>query len=320
MLEEKSLPAHLASLCEEYLQRTRPMLSEKLYPPCVRFPLMPIAAQPATTDTRDLEVSVEEFRRNSTSRRTAASEKARDLMGRYVGRQMTRKFDGGELSARSECADDVGGDGYAILPEEPAAGQPFTIVIFDAEGCGIPAAITMTHVMAILMHSQNLWPRLPELVKILDAALLSPITMFAGVVNAERTHLDYINASQDAGCETGLVCVARRNGTITRLEGTGPRIGERWDGAIAPDARPGFESAHIALEPDCKLILMTDGIVEASDSCGGEVSESLPRVIRENIRRSASELLSVIWDFANAAPAGEPDDRTVMVVGFSPRS
>src|SRR5262249_48336571 len=106
----------------------------------------------------------------------------------------------------------------------------------------------------------------------------------------------------------------RQDGSISRLSEGGTVLG------IFPDAP--YAQGRTAFEPGDRLVLMTDGITEATNLQREEFGEDrLIRLLHENRKLSAVELQAVLLN-AVASFAGQPlqDDATLMIVSLSPQA
>jgi Stage II sporulation protein E (SpoIIE) len=234
------------------------------------------------------------------------------VIGRRIQRQlMPRRFPalpGWEIAAAYDAAREVGGDLYdAFL----LRGQPGSlgIVVADVTGKGIPAALVMADVRALLHaaadHGGGPAVTLRRVNTILvherDAGLF--VTIAHGLIDAATGHLDLASAGHEP------VLVLRAGGTIDVLEPAGRLVGMVEE--------IGSEVLADQLEPGDALVAYTDGITEARAPDGRFYGEDrLRTVVSGASGGSAAEIVDAILadvtSFRDGAEAS--DDLTVLVV------
>lgn len=214
------------------------------------------------------------------------------------------EFPGYDIAARSQPAEEVGGDWFDYLPlGEGALG----LSIGDASGHGLPAALMARDVVIGLRMGieQELKAAhaLVKLNRVLHASTLS--SCFASLLYGELEEngsFFYYNAGHDApllvteqGCE-----LLRESGTVL-----GP----------LPDARFRRHFAH--LDHGALLALYTDGMIERR-SRTGELSglALLQRVLHQNRALPAAAVVERCFEELERFGGGGPtaDDQTLLVV------
>jgi hypothetical protein len=213
-------------------------------------------------------------------------------------------FEGFDIAARSQPAEQVGGDWFDFLPlGEGALG----IAVGDASGHGLAAALMARDVVIGLRMGieKELEARhaLAKLNRVLHASTLS--SCFASLLYGELEHngsFFYYNAGHDAP----LLVDARGS---TRLRTGGTVLGP------LPEARYRRNFAH--LDHGALLALYTDGMIERR-SRGGELFglERLEAQLVAGRELGAAELVARVFEalerFGGGGPA--PDDQTLVVV------
>jgi sigma-B regulation protein RsbU (phosphoserine phosphatase) len=229
---------------------------------------------------------------------------ARDLQQRLLGRAV-RPVEGYDTGVAWSAAEGLGGDSYAVcaLP-----GGRLGVAIADGCGKGTPAALLMANTQATLedLMAAALPPAevLTRLGRALERRLGADrfVTLAYAVLDRAAGTLAYSNAGHPSP-----LLVGRRG--LRRLRRGGPVLG------LMPQAR--YEEGVLPLEPGDRLVLFTDGIVEASPSGPGgeELGESgliahLHGVRGAPASQAAQALLDAAREFAGGSLA---DDATVVV-------
>ncbi|HEV2499724.1 MAG TPA: PP2C family protein-serine/threonine phosphatase [Terriglobia bacterium] len=209
-----------------------------------------------------------------------------------------------EISGSWQPARIVGGDYFDVFNfSERQVG----FCIADVSGKGMPAALLMSNLQAVLkaLATENTFPR--ELVEKVNRVMWRNtteakfITLFYGLLDVDSKTLRYANAGHNAPILT------RKGGAQVRLEEGGLILGTFEE--------RGYEEGEIELRPGDRLVMFTDGVSEAVDGEGEEFGEDriaeasrcgrhLPA---EALRRS---LLERVTDFCG----GEFEDDATMLV------
>ncbi|MEW5990501.1 MAG: PP2C family protein-serine/threonine phosphatase [Chloroflexota bacterium] len=219
---------------------------------------------------------------------------------------------GWTFAARYEPAREVGGDLFDVFT---VRGQPdrIALVIADVTGKGIPAAVLMADVKALLHAATDNVEDPAEALRRVNAVLVHerPTALFVtaslAVVDATSGAVRYALA----GHEPPLV--ARHDGGVDRLEAGGPILGA-FDGAT-------FELRETILAPGDAMVLYTDGITEARDPARAFYGEDrLLAIIRGSCGRPAERIAEAVMDDVTAfRREAEPfDDLTLLVAERRP--
>jgi hypothetical protein len=204
-------------------------------------------------------------------------------------------------------ANTVGGDYFDIV--DLGEGR-VALVIGDVAGKGMPAALLMALVQGSLRTLVTAGLRGPALVTRLNQHLSASIpanrlvTLFYAETATAGGPLQYVNGGHNPPL------VLRRDGSVERLGATGVALGILTEAA--------FESAETSFEPGDRLLLYTDGIVEADNLQEEEYGEERLREFLQAHRDDTSAILvenlvgSVL---AHAGPVKPRDDMTVLLAG-----
>lgn len=212
----------------------------------------------------------------------------------------------GDVRGVSIPAREVGGDFYNYfgLP-----GGEVALLVGDVSGKGVPAALLMANLQAMLRATLASGSELAALVDRVDrdldgstpAAVYS--TLFVGILDPSGRVLRYVNA----GHNPPFAILAA--GELKRLDTTGRPVGLLAGG--------GYREASVALPPGGVLFLYTDGLTE-SESPGGEEfgMQRLEEVLRRESAASIDGLLQRVEEAVRAhrGPCEAADDATMMAL------
>jgi sigma-B regulation protein RsbU (phosphoserine phosphatase) len=199
----------------------------------------------------------------------------------------------------------VGGDYYSVVR---ITERHTVLCIADVAGKGLPAALLMSSLQAALapLIRQRLAPC--ELCHRLNRILcdLTPvgkfISLFYAVLDSLDNRLTYCNAGHNPPL------LIRANGTSTELKAAGAVLGQfpNWL----------YEQSELQMRSGDKLLLFTDGLVEA---CNADEEwfgdQNLIRIARENPSSSAEDLMGLLIGAASLH-CGEhfQDDASLIVL------
>jgi sigma-B regulation protein RsbU (phosphoserine phosphatase) len=234
---------------------------------------------------------------------------ARDVQQRLLVRAI-QPVEGYDVGVAWSTAEDLGGDAYAVsaLP-----GGRLGLAIADGCGKGTPAALLMANAQATLddLMVAALPPAevLTRLGRALGRRLGNDrfVSMTYAVLDQRAGTVAYSNAGHPPP-------LLLRGGTVRRLERGGPVLG--------PVVHARYEEEVLPLAPGDRLVLVTDGILEASpDGPGGEeLGET--RLIAHLARCDgvpAAEAARAVLTFARDFAGGRlGDDATAVVADVMP--
>jgi len=176
----------------------------------------------------------------------------------------------------------VGGDGYDFLDLGPGR---LGLMLADASGKGVPAALLMASLQGILRSeaahgADDLLGLLGEANRIFFSSTAPEhyATLFFGAFDEASGSVRYVN------CGHNPPLLLRADGRVERLAPTAPALGllDRWSGI----------EAAVSLGPGDTLLVYTDGATEASGPDGDEFGETrLEAALRDNAGRP----LDAIW-------------------------
>jgi sigma-B regulation protein RsbU (phosphoserine phosphatase) len=218
----------------------------------------------------------------------------------------TPRYDGFDIAGDSRPAEVVGGDFYDYIPVTP---EMFDVVIADASGHGLPAALQVRDVYVGLRMGLTRDFKLARTVERLNAIInrskLASKFVSLFLAELETTgSLIYVNAGHV------LPFIMHADGAVEHLREGGMVLGP------SPDAT--YPRGFAQLGPGDTLVLYTDGITECHHHLTGEEFgvPRLQRLVARHVHRPASQIVQTVFQAVSRyAAAGIPeDDQTLVVV------
>jgi sigma-B regulation protein RsbU (phosphoserine phosphatase) len=230
-------------------------------------------------------------------------EDALEIQRRLLPTELSQ-IDGFRVSAAWRPARAVSGDYFDALRFDESR---LALCIADVSGKGMPAALLMSNIQAVVkaVASENVSPAelCTRVNRVVSANTADDkfITFFYCLLDARRRRLTYSNAGHNPGM------VVRRDGEMLRLDRGGTVLG--------PFARCVFEQGEIAVESGDRVLLFTDGVTEARNESGEEFGEErLIALLTENRSLGADDLqralMQAVFDFSGG---DFQDDATLIV-------
>ena len=212
---------------------------------------------------------------------------------------------GCELAARWTPALAFGGDCYDVVR---LSDTRFAISVADVCGKGLAAALLMSNLQASVRAFASTDATPHSVAAKVNAALVRNeglrrfVTFFYAVYDTATRELTFANA----GHNPPLVVSA--DGTVKRLCTGGMVLG------VFDTSQ--FEQEQIRLSPGDRVVLFTDGIVEAENACGDEFGDGrLTHAVVDRPTASAAALVDRIFEQVTRFTTGPlQDDATVLVL------
>lgn len=211
---------------------------------------------------------------------------------------------GCELAARWTPASAFGGDCYDVLPLDETR---LAVSIADVCGKGLAAALLMSNLQASVRAYASGDPSPAHVTVNVNAALVRNgglrrfVTLFYAVYDTTVRELTFVNAGHNPPIVVGA------DGNVRRLASGAPVLGI-FDTAA-------FEQQRVCLTPGDRVVLFTDGIVEARGDDREEFGElRLATLVAARRRTSAASLVDVIFDEVTRFAGGTLDDDATLVV------
>lgn len=209
------------------------------------------------------------------------------------------------VQARQQQARNVGGDWFDYW----TTGDHVYLVIGDASGQGVGAALFASMAMSALRVEAREHEQIIEVMEHVNRSLYmgnrsdSFVTVFFGVLDLSTRTLSYSNAGHEEP-----LCV----GATDRVA---EPLGSSARSLMGIFARANLDVSTRELKPGDRLVLFTDGVIDAPSSKGKLFGlKRLNRLVSAHRDRPADEfidlLLSTVLEFCNGEPR---DDMTVMV-------
>lgn len=200
----------------------------------------------------------------------------------------------------------LGGDCYDF---SSLADGRFAMLVGDASGKGVAAALMMANVQASLRTASVFTGNdLASLLRVVNLqACASSVdgryaTLFYAVLDQEAGTLRYVNAGHNAPI------VLHRDGSVSWLEPGGAPVG------LFPDAT--WQERAVQLNPGDLVIAYTDGVTEAHGLSGEEWGmHGLLKAASTNRTQSADALVRSILDCMDNFSRGiQTDDVTIVAL------
>ncbi|MFN8060183.1 MAG: PP2C family protein-serine/threonine phosphatase [Vicinamibacterales bacterium] len=218
-------------------------------------------------------------------------------------------LDGCGWHAALESARQVGGDYYDFFSLTDGR---MCVVVADVSGKGVPAAVFLSNVRALLhavaRETDSPSALLRALSDTMQADSRTPlyVTMFVALVDTARRTMTYANAGHPPGIVHGRLARALSVG--------GPPVG------LVPNAM--YDQETVALEAGELVVIVSDGITDALDVGGEAMASAVCAQLRQNAvktpRAACESLLAATRDSGGPSGVdGWADDRTVVAFGWS---
>jgi serine phosphatase RsbU (regulator of sigma subunit) len=219
-------------------------------------------------------------------------------------------LEGWQISPYFQPAREVGGDFYEFFELDDGR---LALVVGDATGKGVPAALVMTATCAFLGGVATASGASPgEVLARVNEAVLARIppnmfvTCFYAILNPKSGHLSYANAGHN------LPCCRREDGT-SELKVRGMPLG------LMP--RMSYEEKETVLGPRDGVLFYTDGLIEAHNPLGEMFGTPRLRGLlserSESGRGLSATLMEELYSFVGEGWEQE-DDITLLTLERSP--
>jgi len=212
-------------------------------------------------------------------------------------------------AARNRMYAGVGGDFYDFIRLND---DQIALVIGDVVGHGIRAALIMTQIMGFLRSASGMASRPTQIVAALNEMLVDlgdrvnsalPCSLLYGVIDAPTGSGFFVNAAHPIP----LIC-DREKDTITHLGHSDLLVGIEE-----------FEPSEIChtFVPGQRLVMFTDGILEASDPAHEQFGEArLERIVGECVGNDPDACAEAVFRAVEAfrRDSRQRDDETIVVI------
>ncbi len=188
---------------------------------------------------------------------------------------------GFEITAFIEPSRVVCGDFYDYFKiDETHLGM----VIADASGKGMPAAILISQIQAILKSEVGNGSSIEKIISklnkhlSLNSSARNFTTLFYGIFDSESSTLAFANAGHN------FPIVVRENGSFELLKTTGPALGLMKDFSSKTNC--------LSLNPNDLILFYTDGITETMNETGEQFGEG--RLIEITVNNRADDISNLV--------------------------
>lgn len=220
------------------------------------------------------------------------------------------RIPGYDIVGRTKPAQWVGGDYFDFIPMTEGR---TALCLGDVTGKGLPAALLMANIQAILRSQWMVGPTPRRIMQRTNKLLRQSIqegkfvTLFYGIIDAQRHWMVFTNA----GHENPLL--VKPDGSVRRLSAGGTVLG------ILDDLF--FEEDVVSLEPGDLVVMFSDGVTEAANERNELFGDNrLEALVVEHRHVRSAELADIIekaiHDFAGPIPMR--DDVTLLVIRREP--
>jgi sigma-B regulation protein RsbU (phosphoserine phosphatase) len=216
------------------------------------------------------------------------------------------------LAWRWEPASGFGGDYYDVLPLGP---DRLALCIADVCGKGLPAALLVSSLQATVRAFVDGDTAPHEAVARINRALCRQgahgrfVTLFIAVLDIREGVMRFCNAGHNAPI------LVTAGGAVSRLAAGGSIVGV-FDVAT-------YETGCVTLAPGDRLLLFTDGLVEAGSSASREYGDShLVDTLVRHRALSPDDLLERVFGDVHQWAGRLDDDATALAlaVGAGPEA
>ncbi|MDY6796455.1 MAG: SpoIIE family protein phosphatase [Actinomycetota bacterium] len=208
------------------------------------------------------------------------------------------------VMAHQEQARIVGGDWYDFWEEE----DRLILVIGDATGSGVPAALLATLAMSYIRAESKYRSDIHEMMIKANRAIVPHrledrfITIFYGELDLKTLVLRYVNAGHNDP-------ILIKGGTTLKTLGSKKRT------VLGVFEKPDLKEEKVQMEPGDRLFMYTDGVTDCKDSKRNTFGEyRLKRYLKKAGSRKATafidDLVSTLSDFSNGKME---DDFTILL-------
>ena len=221
------------------------------------------------------------------------------------------KIKGLDIAGKSIYCDETGGDYYDFLESSEYRGDKVVVVVGDVSEHGIPSALLMATVRAIIRQRSSLPGSISEIVTDVNHQLAKDVedsgrfmTLFYAVIDRLDKSIWWLNA----GHEPAIVYDPVTDIFNELSSGSGLPLG------VFEDSE--YTETRQSIVPGQIIVLTTDGIIEAHNPIGDMFGKNrLYDVIRQNATSGGKEILNaIIGAVAHFQKDVEHEDDMTLVV------
>ncbi|MFO7889717.1 MAG: SpoIIE family protein phosphatase [bacterium] len=231
-------------------------------------------------------------------------EMARRIQTELLPKPLPKKL-GFSIEGYIEPSYEIGGDFYNIIP---LGKERWGLVIGDACGKGLPAALLAAQTQAVVTSEMRHKQKLKEIMYNVNEHIFSStpadtfVTMVCGIFNKIDHEFTYCTAGHE------YPLLLRKEGNIESLKGSGPGVGMIKNS--------GYEINRIKVHRQDMIFMFTDGITEIRDRHSDEYGvERLVEILHRTIKQEPGKVIEqVLTDLRSFSSNAAEDDRTILIM------
>jgi len=188
------------------------------------------------------------------------------------------------VSAYSTISDEVGGDFYDFFEIDK---NKYGIIIGDASGKGLPAAMLISQIQAIIKSDLSLKRSIEQTIYLINSYLSTYsaskhfATLFYGVLDMSVGELNYINAGHN------YPIILNEQIDIIRLKTSGPALG------LMINAN--YKQRMVKTNSSDLIFLFTDGLTERMNSMNIQFGEEkVIEILQDQLENNTQEIVNEI--------------------------
>ncbi|MGB7191142.1 MAG: SpoIIE family protein phosphatase, partial [Acidobacteriaceae bacterium] len=201
------------------------------------------------------------------------------------------------IEAMSVPCKEIGGDFFDVVSD----GRSLSVALVDVSGKGISAAILASTLQGMLYMQLSSGQRLEEIASVLNSYLCTKNVGKYATMVLMRLHeggmLEFVNCGH-------IHPRIAWGGEVRRLEASNAPVG------LLPEMT--YASATLQLKPECRLLLVSDGVTEAENREGEMFGDE--RLDEALASCELGQLAKTIWAFCGEEPL--KDDCTMLELKF----
>ena len=224
----------------------------------------------------------------------------------------TFRASGLDVAGRSIACDEIGGDYFDFLREQPCAGDHFDAVVGDVTGHGVDAALFMTTARAFLRMSASQCGDISQIITEMNRHLTLDIldtgrfmTLFYMRIYPENKKLQWVRAGHDPA-----IIYDPGENKFEELNGAGLALGVDRNYVYEENLKTGLVQGQI-------IAIGTDGIWETFNTNGKMFGKKRFRdIVRENAHLEANEIIDAVYNELSTFSKGlkKEDDATLVII------
>lgn len=219
------------------------------------------------------------------------------------------EIEGLDLTGSSSPAKTIGGDFYDLIK---ISDKKLLVIVADVSGKGIPAALNLSKVQAMIQFSTKVFDSPKEILKSVNKQIYNKIdrksfvTIAAGLFDLEKMTLKL--------CRAGHNPILYANNTeVKEINSKG--IGLGLDNAKLFDAN--LQEVELKLNKDDIFLFYSDGLTEAMNSFKEEFGlNNVKRILEDNVNGNSADIQRNLIDEVTAfkGSAEQNDDITLVTI------